>query len=31
VVGRWGGTGTDAEQRMECRVPGAASMDTPKI
>ena len=27
VVGRWGGTGTDAEQRMECRVPGAASIE----
>ena len=27
VVGRWGSTGTDAEQRMECRMPGAASIE----
>ena len=27
VVGRWGRTGTDAEQRMECRMPGAASIE----
>ena len=27
MVGRWGRTGTDAEQRMECRMPGAASIE----